>query len=92
MNFKNAAPGQDEISALLLKQIVPEILEPTTHVFKTSLRNGIVPADLKIAKVIPLYKTGYPCVFTNYRPISILPAFSKIMEKVVYKRIVNPRS
>lgn len=89
MNLKNAAPGQDEISALLLKQIVPEILEPITHVFKTSLRNGEVPADLKIAKVIPLYKAGDPCVFTNYRPISILPAFSKILEKLVYKRIVN---
>ena len=60
MNLKNAAPGQDEISALLLKQIVPEILEPITHVIKTSLRNGIVPADLKISKVIPLYKTGVP--------------------------------
>jgi len=89
LNLKNAAPGKDEIKASLLKQVASEIVEPITYVFKTSIETGKVPSDLKVAKVIPLYKSGNPCLFTNYRPISILPVFSKILEKVVYKRILK---
>lgn len=48
-----------------------------------------MPIDLKIAKVIPLYKNGDPKAFNNYRPISILPCFSKILEKLVYKRMLS---
>ena len=49
---------------------------------------GSVPKDLKIAKVIPFHKSGDTRCFNNYRPISILPCFSKILEKLVYKRIL----
>ena len=50
---------------------------------------GIVPRKLKIAKVIPLYKSEKPELFTNYRPISILPCLSKILERIMYNRINN---
>ena len=44
---------------------------------------------MKIARVIPLFKSGDKSTFTNYRPISILPAFSKILERIVYNRILS---
>jgi len=43
---------------------------------------------MKIARVIPLYKSGAHNVLTNYRPVSVLPAFSKILEKIMYKRLL----
>ena len=42
---------------------------------------------MKIARVIPLYKSGEKDVFTNYRPVSLLPQFSKIPEKIYYSRL-----
>ena len=55
--------------------------------FYSMMRSGIFPDDLKIAKVIPLYKSGDSSLFTNYRPISLLPAFSKVFERLIYNRL-----
>ena len=51
-----------------------------------SLETGIVPDKLKLAKVIPIYKSKDKELLNNYRPISLLPIISKIMEKLVHKR------
>jgi len=56
------------------------------HIINSSLRTGIVPSSLKIAKVVHIYKSGHKDQLSNYHPISILPFFSKILEKVVYNR------
>ncbi len=64
------------------------ILQPPVHIFSLSLKTGVVPEDLKVAKVLPLFKADDPRCFNNYRPISILPCFSKILEKIVYKQIL----
>ena len=53
-----------------------------------SLLTGIVPDKLKIAKITPLFKSGDPKSYNNYRPISILPCLSKIYEKVIYIRLI----
>ena len=53
-----------------------------------SLEQGIVPLELKIARVVPLFKADDPEKFSNYRPVSILPIFSKILEKLMYSRIL----
>ena len=55
--------------------------------FYSMIRSGVFPDDLKIAKVIPLYKSGDSSLFTNYRPISLLPAFSKVFERLIYNRL-----
>ena len=57
--------------------------------FNSSFTMGIVPRKLKIAKVIPLYKSENPELFTNYIPTSILPCLSKILERLMYNRINN---
>ena len=87
--LKTSAPGHDDICASLIKSVSSFIVEPLTYIFNLSLQTGCVPKDLKIAKVIPLHKTGDTRSFNNYRPISILPCFSKILEKLVQKRILS---
>ena len=54
-----------------------------------SLANGFVPDEMKIAKVIPIHKAGEKSEFNNFRPISLLPIFSKILERLVYTRIIT---
>ena len=64
-------------------------MKPLSHIFNLSLEKGIVPLELKIAKIIPIYKDDDPAIFNHYRPISILPALSKIIEKLVYQRLIE---
>ena len=54
-----------------------------------SITSGIVPNQLKIARVIPLFKSGERDIVTNYRPVSVLPAFSKILERLMYNRLLR---
>ena len=49
----------------------------------------MVPVELKISRVVPLFKAGHKSIFSNYRPISVLPAFSKILEKLLYNRLID---
>ena len=51
------------------------------------LTTGIFPDKFKIAKVIPLFKNGDQSIFSNYRPISLLPSISKLFEKVIYQQL-----
>ena len=53
------------------------------------MEKGIFPDELKIARVTPIYKTGDKNDFGNYRPISVLPCFSKMLERIMYKRLYN---
>jgi hypothetical protein len=69
----------NDISMNFLKQIVNFIIIPLQHVFTCSLAMGIVPSKMKIAKVIPIFKSGDPADLNNYRPISLLCSFSKIL-------------
>jgi len=59
------------------------------NLFNLSLSTGIVPSSLKVAKVIPIHKKGDKTSVNNYRPISLLSIFDKILEKLMYKRIYN---
>ena len=79
--------GFDRMSTTLLKKIKPNILQPVTLIINQILTNGIFPDKLKIARVKPLYKKNDPNIIDNYRPISVLPAISKIIEKIMFKQI-----
>ena len=61
----------------------------STYIINQSFNTGIVPGNLKTAKVIPIFKSGDNTVLNNYRPISILPAISKVLEKLVCNRLVG---
>ena len=63
------------------------ISKQLAHIFNQSICSGIFPDRLKYAKVIPIHKKGPPTNPSNYRPISLLSVFSKILEKLMYKRL-----
>ena len=86
---KNKSPGYDDIGNNDLKKISKEIAIPLTRIFNLSISSGEVPDSLKIAKVVPIYKKSDPQVFSNYRPVSVLPSFSKIIERLVFNRCVD---
>ena len=65
--------GHDDISTKLEKNSIEDIALPLTHIINQSLLTGMIPEDLKIARVIPIFKSGDRFSFNNYRPISILP-------------------
>ncbi len=90
-NFKNKKSyGFDGISSSIFKNFAHELAHPISQIFNMSITNGIVPDIMKIAKVIPVYKSkGDDKLFTNYRPISLLPVLSKLLEKVVHKRLYS---
>ncbi len=81
--------GIDGISNTMLKELRNEIAAPLSILINKSLENGRIPNQLKIAKIQPLYKSKETNLLANYRPISILTSFSKVFEKVVYKRLIT---
>ena len=83
----NKSPGHDEYGSNIIKMIAPFIIDPLLKIFNLSIATGVVPNDFKLAKVIPIFKTGYTQLVTNYRPISILPCFSKLLERLVANRL-----
>ena len=85
---KNSS-GKDEISNKLLKSIKDEIAKPLTIIINQSLKTGVFPDPLKIAKVKPLYKKGDNFCLNNYRPISLLPTISKIFERVMFAQLYS---
>ena len=78
--------GLDGISSKLIKIIEPAIIKPLT-LFNQVLNTGIFPDELKIAKVIPLFKKDDPKLLKNYRPISLLPTTSKVVEKIIFTQL-----
>ena len=81
--------GHDGVSTILLKFIASNISILLTKIINQSLCTGIFPDKLKIAKVKPIYKKDDPHLPDNYRPISLLPAISKVFEKVAYIQLYN---
>lgn len=79
--------GNDNISSLILKQAQNSISVPLSILINKSLSTGTFPDTLKIAKVIPIYKSKDRDNIANYRPISLLSSLSKVLEKVVHKRL-----
>ena len=88
MKSKNSS-GLDGISNTLLKQIISVIKMPLCVIFNKSLSSGIFPDLMKIAKVLPLHKIGTVTNPDNYRPISLLPVISKVLEKIIYNATVS---
>ena len=87
--LKCSSPGWDSISAVVVKTAAKSFLKPLTHIMNLSLTTGVFPSELKIARVIPLLKAGDPMQFSNYRPVSVLPLFSKILERLMYNRVIS---
>ena len=79
--------GHDNISNIFLKQIIDEISNVLCIIFNKSLEQGECPNIMKLAEAVPLYKGKEHYLETNYRLISLLTTVSKVLEKIVYKRV-----
>ena len=85
----NKSADDDNIGNFIIKRVAKEIVKPLTQIFNLSISTGSVPEKLKIAKVILIYKKQDAEIFSNYRPVSLLPCFSKILERLVFDQCIN---
>ena len=81
--------GFDNISNIMLKSLRTSITYPLCHIFNTSMIEGSFPNRMKIAEIIPLYKGKAMDKMVNYRPISLLITLSKLLEKIMYRRLYS---
>lgn len=81
--------GMDSLPLGMLKDASSTIVKPLTYSINVSLTTGLVPTDWKDAKLIPLHKSGNARSLDSYRPISILPSVSKILEKFVHRQLMD---
>ena len=83
------ATGADEIPARMLKATAPSIISSVTKIFNLSLITGRFPAAWKFARIVPIPKAGDVTNPSNYRPISILPILSKLLERHVHNLLTH---
>jgi len=88
-NMKNVGAGADGINAKIFKGTYHAILVHILHLMNLCLQKGVFPKKLKIAVIKPAYKAGRKDVFGNYRPISMLPYISKVLEKIIHNRLMS---
>ena len=80
--------GFDGFLSSVVKSVSKHIAEPLTHIFNLSFTYGVFPGKLKLAKVTPIFKSNDELSVNNYHPISLLSLFSKVLEKLMHKRLV----
>lgn len=81
--------GLDGYKTNVIKYIIDQLATPLANIFNISLQTGIFPEKLKQAKVTPIHKADDKRLINNYRPISVLPLFSKVLEKLMYSRLIT---
>nr|CAI5839596.1 unnamed protein product [Callosobruchus analis] len=85
----NSAPGPDNISVDIIRNIHAEIIDPLTHIINLCIQKGKIPSQWKESVVTPIYKSGDRNKLGNYRPISLINNFAKLFEKVIKKRLLE---
>ena len=83
------SPGTDKISPRILRSCAEALCEPLHHLFSLSLRYATLPNSWKIHNIVPVFKAGDHNSANNYRPISLLSNTSKVLERIIYSKIIN---
>ena len=78
-----------DISVTLIKTSIKLLSHHMCGFFNWFLANGIFPTVLKMGNITPVHKKGDARYFDNYRPVSTLPIFGKILEKIIYSRLYD---
>ena len=86
---RTKSTGIDNMPPGLLKDTACSIAAPFAHLINLSFETGTFPIDMTIAKLISVHKPGSLLSFDNYRPISVLPVLSKVVEKLVQCQLME---
>ena len=90
LRLQNKSPGPDNIPSWVFKTSAVSLCHAISYLFNRSVRESFVPPCLKAANVRPIPKTSKPASVQEFRPISLLPILSKLLEKIVMKKILLP--
>ena len=82
-------PGFDSIAPAMIRHVSDQMSVPLSRLINACIQAGYFPDFWKVARVTPIFKAGDPTSFGNYRPISVLPVFSKIFERIIQERLVS---
>ena len=88
-SLNNSSPGYDGIPSTLVKRTMHLYLKTLTLIINQAFYDRVLPRELKIAKVIQIYKSGSTMELNNYRLISVLNIFSKVFERLMYDRLTQ---
>jgi hypothetical protein len=83
------APGPDGVSTRVLKECRTELAEPIKNLFNQSVETSTLPNEWKTANVVPIHKKGPKTEVSNYRPVSLLPIISKVLERCILNKIID---
>ena len=86
---RTKATGIDELPPAMLNDCARSISRPLCYIINLSIKSCTVSSLWKIAKVVPIYKSGNTNLLENHRPISVLPVLSKLIEKAVHKQLLD---
>ena len=86
---KDSAPRYDEVKIKPLQAVNSIIAAPLAHIFNLSVMNGVFSDILKSANVEPLFKKEDSVLCSNYRPVPLLCTLSKMLEKIMYNRVID---
>ena len=81
--------GHDGLSPKILKLSTPSLVDPLTTLFNYCIRTSTLPSSWKMSNVSPIYKKGDTSDKNNYRPVSVIPAISKLFEKVLFDQLYS---
>ena len=84
---KTKSTGLDNIPTVLLRDCADSLCSPLSYLINMSFSTGQFPTEWKKSKVSPIYKNGPKSNIENYRPISVIPAISKVIEKIVHSQL-----
>ena len=85
----NKALGIDGFGPKILKNCSESLFQPLCHLFNLSLASSVIPNEWKTHKIIPIFKSGDRSLISNYRPISLLCNVSKVLEHIIFNKIIN---
>ena len=86
---RQKASGPDDIPPNILKDVAMQIAKPLCYIINLSLKKGMIPTEFKIGRITPIYKSGSKHDMDNYRPITVLPVCSKILEKCIANQLAT---
>ena len=83
------AMGPDGIPPVVLQRCATALYQPLCYLFNLTLQFSYLPRDWKVHKIVPIFKSGDPTSVKNYRPISLLSNTSKVLERIIYNKMVD---